>query len=73
EYAINLAFNIAYPTKETVPLLISKAYVEAKALAIASALPLPEVLKDSITIAILRGRRLFEEISKKYPEIVQEK
>ncbi|MCS7098035.1 MAG: 50S ribosomal protein L10 [Candidatus Methanomethyliaceae archaeon] len=73
EYAINLAFNIAYPTKETVPLLISKAYMEARTLAIVSALPIPEILKDSVTIAILRGRRLFEEITKKYPEVVQEK
>lgn len=73
ERAINLAFNIAYPTKETIPLLISKAYMEARALAITSVFPIPEMLKDSITIAISRGRRLFEEITKKHPEIFKEK
>ncbi|MDH5806449.1 MAG: 50S ribosomal protein L10 [Candidatus Verstraetearchaeota archaeon] len=73
EYAINLAFNIAYPTKEVLPLLISKAYMEAKAIATISALPIPDILKDSILIAIMQGKRLFEEINKKHPEILGEK
>lgn len=73
EYALNLAFNIAYPTRETLPLLISKAYMEARAIAVASALPVPDVLKDSISIAIARGKRLFEEINKRHPEIFGEK
>lgn len=72
EHAVNLAFNIAYPTKETLPLLISKAYMEAKALAVFSAFPTPDTLKDSILIAIVRGKRLFEEINKKHPEIFGE-
>ncbi|MEM1739605.1 MAG: hypothetical protein QXW62_05710 [Candidatus Methanomethylicaceae archaeon] len=47
--------------------------MEAKAIATISALPIPDILKDSILIAIMQGKRLFEEINKKHPEILGEK
>ncbi len=34
QHAMNLAFNIAYPAKEVLPLLIQKAFINAKAVAV---------------------------------------
>ncbi|RLG57726.1 MAG: 50S ribosomal protein L10, partial [Candidatus Hydrothermarchaeota archaeon] len=52
--AVNLSVNTGYITKETAPLLIAKAYSEAKAVAIEAGVYEPEVIKDIIAKAHLQ-------------------
>ena len=49
--AIGLAVSIAYPTKETITILLQKASSEARNLTIASAYPTKELLPELIAIA----------------------
>lgn len=52
--AVNLSVNTGYITKETAPLLIAKAYSEAKAVAIEAGVYEPEVIEDIIAKAHLQ-------------------
>jgi large subunit ribosomal protein L10 len=67
--AFNLSINAVYPTKETVPLLIAKAYMEAKSVAVKSGSPLPEVMGDVLALAEQRGRAVAKAVKEKHPEI----
>ncbi len=69
QYAMNLSLNTAYPTKETVPLLLAKAYNNAKTLAIRAGIPAPETIREILSLAELQSRALAETISKKHPEL----
>jgi len=50
-YAKNLAINGAYPTAETIGLLLMKARTESYALAIKAAYPAKDVISDLISKA----------------------
>jgi len=69
QYAVNLSVNVVYPTKETAPLLIAKAYAQAKGLAVKSGMPIPEVIGEVLSLAEQQGKVLAETISKKHPEL----
>jgi len=69
EYAVNLSVNAVYPTKETTPLLIAKAYAQAKGLAVKSGMPIPEIIGEVMSLAEQRGKALAEAVSKKHPEL----
>lgn len=69
QYAVNLSVNTAYPTKETIPFLIAKAYNNAKTLAVRAGLPLPETIREVLSLAELQSRALAEAISKKHPDL----
>jgi large subunit ribosomal protein L10 len=68
QYAVNLSVNAVYPTKETTPLLIAKAYAQAKGLAVKSGMPIPEIIGEVMSLAEQRGKALAEAVSKKHPE-----
>ncbi|MCX8181669.1 MAG: 50S ribosomal protein L10 [Candidatus Methanomethyliaceae archaeon] len=69
QYALNLSLNTAYPTKETVPLLLAKAYNNAKTLAVRAGIPLPETIREVLSLAELQSRALADAISKKHPDL----
>ncbi len=52
-YAVNLSVNVGYPTKLTIPLMIQKAFAEAKSLAVERGL----AEKDFIEELIARAER----------------
>jgi large subunit ribosomal protein L10 len=51
QQAVNLSVNVAYPTKQTVPLLIAKAAREATALAVEATIFEPEVMDTILSRA----------------------
>ena len=67
--ALNLSVNAAYPTRESTPILIAKAYAEAKSLAIKSGAPIPEVMGDVLALAEQQGKSIANAIKQKHPEI----
>jgi large subunit ribosomal protein L10 len=69
QYAVNLSVNAVYTTKETAPLLIAKAYAQARSLAVKSGMPVPEVIGEVLSMAEQHGKVLAETISKKHPEL----
>jgi len=69
QYAVNLSVNAVYLTKETAPLLIAKAYAQAKGLAVKSGMPIPEIIGEVMSLAEQRGKALAEAVSKKHPEL----
>ncbi len=69
QYAVNLSLNTAYPTKETIPILLTKAYTQAKAIAVRSGLPTPETIREVLSLAEIQSRALAGAVSKKHPEL----
>jgi len=67
--AFNLSINAVYPTKETAPVLIAKAYVEAKSVAVKSGSPIPEVMGEVLALAEQRGKAVAKVVKEKHPEI----
>lgn len=67
--AFTLSVNIAFPTRENAALLISRAAQEARVLAVASALPVPELIPQVIQYANLQAITLASKISKISPEL----
>lgn len=67
--AFNLSINAVYPTKETVPLLVAKAYIEAKSVAVKSGSPIPEVMGEVLSLAEQRGKAVAKAVKEKHPEI----
>ena len=67
--AFNLSINAVYPTKETAPLLIAKAYAEAKSVAVKSGSPIPELMGDVLALAEQRGKAVAKAVKEKHPEI----
>jgi len=70
EYAINLSVNAVIPVKETLPIILSKAYVNAKTVATKIIAPIPDVMREVLPLAVIQSKRLLDEISKKHPEIL---
>ena len=67
--AFNLSINAVYPTKETAPVLIAKAYFEAKSVAVKSGSPVPEVMGEVLALAEQRGKAVAKVVKEKHPEI----
>lgn len=67
--AVNLSLNTAYPTKETVPLLLARAYNNAKALAVRAGIPMSETIRDILLLAELQSKALASAISRKHPDL----
>lgn len=67
--SFNLSVNAVYPTTETMPMIIIKAFAEAKSVAIEAGIPIPETMNELLAIAAARGKTLAAEISKKHPEL----
>jgi large subunit ribosomal protein L10 len=67
--AFNLSINAVYPTKETAPMLIAKAYFEAKSVAVKSGSPIPEVMGEVLALAERRGKAVAKVVKEKHPEI----
>ena len=61
-WAFNLAINSSYTTKETISLLLSKAYIESKALGIHANILEPEIIGDILGKAE-RGMLSLKQIS----------
>ncbi|MDI9644922.1 MAG: 50S ribosomal protein L10 [Candidatus Verstraetearchaeota archaeon] len=68
-YALNLSVNAAYPTKETVQLIVAKAYRDAKGVAVEAGFVTPETIGDLVAVAAARGRAVAAEASKRRPEL----
>lgn len=69
QQAVSLSINAVYPTKETLPLIIAKAYLEAKGVAIKSGMPIPEVMGEVLALAESQGKAVADAVKKKHPEI----
>jgi large subunit ribosomal protein L10 len=67
--ALNLSVNAAFPTRESTPILIAKAYGEARSLAIKSGAPIPEVMGEVLAMAEQQGKSVANAIKQKHPEI----
>lgn len=67
--AFNLSVNAAYPTADTISLIVAKAYAEAKSVAIEAGIPIPDIMNELIAVAASRGKALAAEVSKKHPEL----
>jgi large subunit ribosomal protein L10 len=67
--AFNLSINAVYPTKETAPMLIAKAYAEAKSVAVKSGSPVPEVMGEVLALGEQRGKAVAKAVKEKHPEI----
>jgi large subunit ribosomal protein L10 len=67
--AFNLSINAVYPTKETAPMLIAKAYAEAKSVAVKSGSPVPEVMGELLALGEQRGKAVAKAVKEKHPEI----
>lgn len=67
--AFNLSVNAVYPVKETAPLLIAKAYLEAKSVAVKSGTPIPEVMGEVLALAERQGEAVARAVKEKHPEI----
>lgn len=67
--AVNLSVNAVYPTSETAPLIISKAFVEAKGVAISAGVPLPEIIGEIMAMAEIKGKAVAKAVSEKNPEL----
>lgn len=68
-WAFNLAVNAAYPTPETLGLLIARAVNEARNLAINANLALPETIGDVLAKAQAQASRLAQVLAAKAPEL----
>jgi len=67
--AMALAVEIAYPTPETMPPLLAKAYGEALALSVRAAIP----TKDSIKILLAKAEANMLAIASRIPELGDER
>jgi len=70
--ALNLAYNSAYPTKETIPLLLIKARMESYALAVNAAHPALEVVSDLLRKAYSEMLNLSSQLEPKMTTIVKQ-
>ena len=57
-HGIELALECSYVTKITLPLIITKSYVRARALALESGYYTKDVIKDMITKAVIIGEKI---------------
>jgi large subunit ribosomal protein L10 len=70
QLAINLSINTGYPTVETIPLIIAKANMEAKSLALHIGFFVPEMLNQFLSKANSEAYALAAAISAKDPDAI---
>jgi large subunit ribosomal protein L10 len=70
QLAINLSINTGYPTVETIPLIIAKANMEAKSLALHIGFFVPEMLDQFLSKANSEAFALAAAISAKNPDAI---
>jgi large subunit ribosomal protein L10 len=70
QYAVNLSINTAYPTHETIPMLIAKANVEAKSLTLNVGYFVPEMLGEFLAKANSEAYALAAHLSEINPDAI---
>jgi large subunit ribosomal protein L10 len=70
QYAINLSVNLGIPTQETVPLIIAKANMEAKSLALHLGFFSPDLLDEFLMKANSESSALIAAVAEKDPEAI---
>ena len=70
QYAVNLSVNVCYPTADTIPMIIARADVEAKTLAINVGFFVPEMVREFLVKADSEALALAAVLSGKNPEAV---
>ncbi len=70
QYAVNLSINTGIPTEETMPLIITKANMEAKSLVMTIGFFVPEMLNDFLSKANSEALALAMAASEKDPEAI---
>jgi large subunit ribosomal protein L10 len=70
QLAINLSINTGYPTVETIPLIIAKANMEAKSLALHIGFFVPEMLNEFLSKANSEALALAAAVSAKDPNAI---
>ena len=70
QYAVNLSINTAYPTHETIPMLIAKANVEAKSLTLNIGYFVPEMIGEFIAKANSEAYALAAHLSEINPDAI---
>ena len=68
QYAINLSVNTGIPTEETIPIIIAKANMEAKSLALEIGFFVPDLLDVFLGRANSEASALIAAVSEKDPE-----
>ncbi len=70
QYAINLSVNAGIPTADTIPLIIAKADMEAKSLALEIGFFVPDLLEAFLGKANSEASALIAAVSEKDPEAI---
>ncbi len=70
QHAMNLSVNIGYPTENTITMIIAKANIEARRLALEISFFEPDLLEDFLTKASSEFFALVAAISEKDPEAI---
>jgi len=70
QYAVNLSVNLGIPTEETVPLIIAKANMEAKSLALHIGFFVPDMLNEFLSKANSESSALIAAVAEKDPEAI---
>ena len=68
QYAINLSVNVGIPTEVTIPLIIAKANMEAKSLALEVGFFVPDLMDVYLGRAISEASALIAVVTEKDPE-----
>jgi large subunit ribosomal protein L10 len=70
QYAVNLSVNLGIPTEETMPLIIAKANMEARSLALYIGFFVPEMVNEFLSKANSEAYALIAAIAEKDPEAI---
>ena len=70
QYAVNLSVNLGIPTEETMPLIIAKANMEARSLALYVGFFVPEMVKEFLSKANSEAYALIAAIAERDPEAI---
>ncbi|MFW9832631.1 MAG: 50S ribosomal protein L10 [Candidatus Thorarchaeota archaeon] len=70
QYAVNLSVNLGIPTEETIPLIIAKANMEAKSLALHLGFFVPDLLNEFLSKANSEAFTLIAAVVEKDPEAI---
>ena len=70
QYAINLSVNRGIPTEATIPIIIAKANMEAKSLALHIGFFSPDLLNEFLTKANSEASALIAAVAEKDPEAI---
>ncbi|MFX0107254.1 MAG: 50S ribosomal protein L10 [Candidatus Hodarchaeota archaeon] len=70
QYAVNLSVNLAYPTEDTISLIIAKANIGAKSLALDIGFFEPDLVREFLAKANVEAFALAAAVSEKDPEAI---